>query len=337
MKKSALLVVWGDISLCRRAQRRYADLVNSGFNVSWLCNSQENDTGASAFIAYKSKSIPWKIYSFLLLLLGFYSSYARTFRLISLVAEDFDLVVCYDLVLIPLVRKRIKFSELEIDVREYYSKQFEDDIIWKITFGRYYRYLMRHELPSADFIKTVSPGLVAALGKDFDVKAELSPSYSDFIGPPAQPKNTSYKLMHHGVANKNRNIELYFKVISLLPHQFELDLFLVETDARYMKRIRKLATSESRVRIIEGLDYSEVSEHFNRYDIGLFLTRAVTFNLDQSWPNKVFDYLSQGMWVVATPLAGIRDLARQHGNIRLTDDCSPQAIASTILSCYETK
>ena len=337
MKKSALLVVWGDISLCQRAQRRYADLVNSGFEVSWLCNSSENDTKASTLLAYKNTSILSKIYSFILLLLGFYATYARTFKITSSVANNFDLVVCYDLVLMPLVRKRIKFSELEIDVREFYSRQFEDDIVWKLSFGRYYRYLMRHELSRADLVKTVSPGLVAALATEFDVKAELSPSYSDFIGPPTLPKNASYKLMHHGVANKNRNIELYFEVLNLLPHQYELDLFLVETDSRYMKRLRKLATSDNRVRIIEGLDYSEVSERFNHYDAGLFLTRAVTFNLDQSWPNKIFDYLSHGMWVVATPLAGTRDLAREHGNIRLSDDDSPEAIASTILSCYERK
>ena len=169
------------------------------------------------------------------------------------------------------------------------------------------------------------------------MRAELSPSFSNFTGPPALREKSSFRLMYHGVANKNRNLELYFNVIDLLPSCFRLDLFLVETDAQYLNKIRKLAKSNSQVNVIEGLDHSELSERFRGYDIGLFLAFPTTFNLDHSWPNKVFDYLAQGMWVVATPLSGMRELSKAHKKLVVSDDWSPEAIASIILSRYEAK
>lgn len=331
-KKNILLVVNGDYSYCIRAKRIAEAYRSDGYNVFVLSHSasqqEENITEFFTFFSYAS----WfaKLRRFFKLLIRRYNSYLNEQGIAKRLIHQFELVICFDLICLPLVTTHIEYSKLIVDLREYYPKQFENDLVWNLTFGPLYTYLCKKYLCKADEHWTVSPGLKDTYKHYFNIDCLLKPGIPNIPKLPIKPIGNKIRLVHHGVANRNRNIEDMIKVVEMLPDNFYLDLYLVNNNNSYYNKIKALVAKNNRIELKPQIPQDLIVQTLSKYDLGLFICKPRTFNLAHAWPNKVFEFHKAGLRIVTTPLPGMLELKKQLPDIICSNSYELDSIVTTL-------
>lgn len=299
---------------CPRANR-FEKLLGPNAQVTHYCCSDTIVTEGTIGIANQQSSILAKIYLFILLLLGKYKLYLKKKNFsnveTNLKGVSFDVVVCFDLLLLPALLESNLIGKVVLDAREYYPRQFEDDSIWRVSFGRLYHWICQMYLSELDSKMTVSEGVASLYLKNYSTTFSVVPSFAEFHE--MQPKYSNLediRLVHHGVANPNRQIELMIFAVQLLPISYTLDLYLVETSSRYFKYLKNLVGKSERVRILQPVPSDEIVLMLSDYDIGLFVPTDSTINLKYSLPNKIYEYIQARLAVVVTPLDSVSKLVK---------------------------
>ena len=105
------------------------------------------------------------------------------------------------------------------------------------------------------------------------------------------PTATPIRMIHHGAAQPERQLELMIDAVDLLDDRFELDLMLLPTDRAYFSRLKRLVDARSSVRMVDAVSQREIVERCHEYDIGVFLLPARSDNQLYVLPNKLFEFI----------------------------------------------
>lgn len=236
------------------------------------------------------------------------------FNWVSLVASaDYEFLIVEDLQLLPGAMALKGGGNIIFDAREYYPLQNEENIWWQL-FERPDRIrLCKRFLNKVDLFLTVSPGLSEAYNRNFGVQAQLFRSTPNVIELTPQVTNSSkIKLVHHGVANKNRQLHKMIELMGFLDSRFELDMYLTG-DSGYINTLRKVSNSYDTVKICAPIPYDELIKRLNEYDIGIFYNEPTTFNLRHSLPNKIFEFIQARLAVAIAPSPDMKELIENFG------------------------
>ena len=333
-KKNTLLVVNGDYSYCIRAKRLAHTYHNEGCKLSVLSHdmSMQESNIAHNYNFKNQDTTLTKARRFIKLLLRMHTSYLNEQKAHQIANKNFDTIICFDLICLPFITAHLTYTKLVVDLREYYPKQFEHNFIWSVSFAPLYKFICKKYLAKAEEHWTVSTVLQKAYEKFYKIKCELKPSIPQVKALPLKPIGKTVKLVHHGVANPNRNIEDMIEVVKLLPDNYLLDLYLVNNNHRYYRKIKALVDSCDRVKLNPPIPQQSIIDVLSTYDIGLFICKPNTFNLAHAWPNKVFEYHAAGLRTVTTPLPGMIELKSWQNNIYYSKDYSSESIACAINS-----
>lgn len=115
-----------------------------------------------------------------------------------------------------------------------------------------------------------------------------------------------------------------------LDHRYTLDLMLVDTDPRYLSRLRDLAAPDSRIRFRPPVPMEEIAATINEYDIGVYLLPPVSFNSRMALPNKFFEFIQARLAVAIGPSPEMERLATRHGFGIVAPSFEPQELAGCI-------
>lgn len=214
---------------------------------------------------------------------------------------EYDIIVVQDLYLLPLAFSIKKSAKILFDAREYYPSQNEENLFFRL-FERPERIrLCRDYLHQCDQILTVSYGLKKKYESEFDVYVEVFQSIPNFadLQPSAVDAN-NIKLVHHGAANRNRQIEKMIEIVKRLDNRYTLDLYL-KGETGYIKELEKLIKDEPRIKIKDPVAFEKIIETINKYDVGLFYVEPTTFNLKHCLPNKLFEFIQARLMVAIGP------------------------------------
>lgn len=247
--------------------------------------------------------------------------------------KSYDLIICHDLTLLPWVIKNKKKSKVVFDAREYYPKQREHSLLWKLLFQKQNIYLCSVYLKEVDLIITVSEGLAAEYKKVFHAESFVIPSFSDFKElSPQFPDKDKIKIIHHGTSSKNRLLENMIYIMDNLDTRFELDLMLVNTDKKYFEFLHGLAAKRKNVRVIPPVPLNEIVSYINKYDIGLFDTKPTTFNLEYCLPNKFFEFIQGRLMIAVGPFPEMAAYVKKFSLGVVASDYDPHVMANIINS-----
>ena len=244
----------------------------------------------------------------------------------------FDLVVVHDLLLLPIAlaiagrRARVIF-----DAREYYPRQYEDRLWWRLMFQPLNYALCRRYLRRASAVVTVSPGLAEEFKNEFSVACHLMPSLPvarDLAPRAVDPARI--RLVHHGLASPSRQLEVMIELMDHLPERYTLDMLLMPSDQAYLARLQKLCAARPRVRILPPVPFAELVPFTHAYDIGLFLVPPVSFNLRHALPNKFFEFVQARLMVAIGPSPDMARFVRAHDLGVVADDFAPATLAAKI-------
>jgi len=329
MKKNAIVMSLGDPSGDPRPKRMVDLLKNQGFVVDLMSHACKTDLGVNQhFIIPITYSLLGKVKRRLVRyavgvasILSFNDSILDKFNAIlfgfnhdfcRVVNNKYDLIIVEDLFLLPLAFEIRMNAKIIFDAREYYPRQNEESFFWRIIEKPERVRLCRNYLPKVDLILTVSPGLANEYEKEFAIKPIVFRSTPNYLY--AKPTKTAVKqirLVHHGVANKNRQIEKMIDVAALLDDRFILDMYLTGSSS-YIRSLIRYAQKCPKVRILPPVDFNKLHAMLVNYDIGLFYNKPTTFNLRYSLPNKLFEFIQARLAVAIGPSPDMSAIIRQY-------------------------
>lgn len=245
---------------------------------------------------------------------------------------DFDVMIANDLDTLPLA---VRLSEernakLIFDAHEYYPRQFEDNLKWRLLFKRYNFQLSKKYLHRCDEMLTVCKGLADEYEKEFGVKSTIVTNAPDYIDLKPSTVEKKIKIIHHGIANQSRKIENMIYIMDYLEDTFELDLMLVKKSSEYYERLKEMVDKRNNVRLIEPVKMKEIPKFINKYDIGLFLLEPINFNYENALPNKFFEFIQGRLMVAIGPSPQMMNILEKYNLGIVAEDFSPKSLAGKL-------
>jgi glycosyltransferase involved in cell wall biosynthesis len=222
-------------------------------------------------------------------------------------------------------------AKLLFDAKEYYPREFENNFLWRFLIQPFNKYLCKTYLHQCDKVITVSDGLAREYKKEYGIESDVImslPKYHEI--EPALPQNNFIRLIYHGQASPDRQIEKMIEVMDYLDERFSLDLMLVPTARLYWQRIVSMAKSRTRVRIIPPVPMKEIIENTCHYDIGIFICPPTTFNLQYALPNKLFEYIQARLVVAIGPSIEMQKIVQKYQCGIVASDFEPETLAKEL-------
>lgn len=327
MNKTALLLHLGDPSSDQRPRRMIELMQRQGFLVDLLSHSPIVPVQVREHFLIRSSSLGENLLRRLLL-------YVRKCSVILLSGKvkdwindqvfgtakfrpiiknrQYNLVIVEDLFMLPLAMSHKHNAQIVFDAREYYSRQNEESFWWRMLERPERIRLCKSYLKQCDQVLTVSPGLAREYQREFGVSASIYRNVPYYTDREIMSTGKKYiKLVHHGVANPNRQLEKMIDIVSQLDSRFSLDMYLTGCKT-YIDYLKSYAKSVPAVRFCEPVTYDKIIPMLNQYDIGFFYVEPSTFNLLHCLPNKLFEFIQARLAVAIGPSPDMSDIVKAY-------------------------
>ncbi len=336
--KNVLVLVFSNLKHDARVGRQ-VNWLKKHHRVTVVCFDSDEIAGVNIVRIHRTKlSLQRKSALAFALLLRQYNLAYRIFHDYEQVAQNlqdtaYDLVVANDIDTLPLAF-RLKASKVLFDAHEYAPRHFENDKIWRIFFQPFYLALCRKYIPRVDAMLTVGDGLARAYENSFGVKPVIVTNATRYYEiKPSEVKSDRIRLIHHGIANESRRLDLMIELMDHLDERFTLDLILMTSDyasrktKKYIEGLKNKIGSLPRMKVLPPVQSHQVVDAISRYDIGVFLIPPVNFNYANTLPNKLFDFIQARLGVAIGPTPEMARIVEKFGNGVVSETFEPAALA----------
>ena len=243
--------------------------------------------------------------------------------------KSYDWIVVEDLKLLPFAFRVKGTSKILFDAREYYTRQFEDHPLWKILELPYRNYLCQNYLNKCERILTVSEGLRSEYNREYKINPFVVRSTPLFESIKVKKTALPIRLVHHGNANKNRNLSKMVDVFLKLHDHFTLDFYLTGNQTEIQK-LKCLAAKYPRIQILKPVPSEFLIQTLNDYDIGFYYLLPNGFNLKHCLPNKFFDFIQARLPVAIGPSPEMRGIIKMYDCGFVAKEFSVESMAKTL-------
>ena len=326
---------------------RFIDFLKKTHNVTAMGIKSTAITGVEviSYSAYKKRNFFQELWLWVLALFKKWDKLIFTKNrreiLTFLKKREFDLIICHDLVLLPIVLQEKKGAKVLFDAREFYPKQKTTNLRWRILFERFNDELCRKYIPLADKAITVSAGLKKLYQEYYGINCEVFYSLCHYYDLSPSVIEKEIKMIYHGSANSIREIEKTVAIIDTLPDGYCLDLMVIFEDRNYKKKIEKMVhlrqKKGKKIRIIPPVAFEEIIPFSNQYDIGIYAIPASTQNLRYAMPNKFFEYIQARMALAIFPHHEMEAFIQKYQNGIVSQEQTSKSLAQAILSLDRQK
>ncbi|HEX8038520.1 MAG TPA: hypothetical protein VF490_05195 [Chryseosolibacter sp.] len=339
--KNVLVLVFSNLKHDARVGRQVSWL-KTNHRVTVICFDSENIPGVNIVRIRQTKlSFQRKGVLAAALLLRRFNLAFRIFHDYEPVIQNFqntqyDLVVANDIDTLPLAF-RMKSSKVLFDAHEYAPRHFENNRIWRLFFQPFYLALCRKYIPKVDAMLTVGEGLAREYERSFGIRPFIITNATRYHEiEPSEVKAGRIRLIHHGIANESRRLELMIELMKHLDERFTLDLILMTSDyasrktKRYIQELKNKIAAIPRIKVLPPVQSHQVVEAINGYDIGVFLIPPVNFNYANTLPNKLFDFIQARLGVAIGPTPEMAAIVSRFSNGVVSENFQPTALAQKL-------
>ncbi len=191
-------------------------------------------------------------------------------------------------------------------------------------------------IPGAAVHFTVSPGLVMLYKNRYNCDFQLLrnlPLRKREVPLPFKVANTHH-IVYQGSLNVGRGLSQTIRAMLYLPDY----TFIIIGRGDCMDELLKLTSSlklEERVIFKGAVPFEELEKYNANAMAGMCLLENKGLNYYHSLPNRIFDYMQQGIPVIASDFPDIRAVVKTHETGLLINNLSPETIAHAIKSACE--
>jgi hypothetical protein len=264
-----------------------------------------------------------------------FHSYGHLMEQLS--SKRFDLIVANDIDTLPLAFKFKGNTKIIFDAHEYAPRHFENNKIWKTFFQPFYIHLCKKYIPGVDGMLTVGKGLANEYEKHFGVKPVIitnATRYHDIVPAPIKPD--TIRLIHHGIANPSRRLELMVEMMDHLDERFTLDLMLMTSDfasaqtKAFIENLKTSASKNPKIKILPPVKSHAVVTTIQPYDIGVFLLPPVNFNYENTLPNKLFDFIQARLGIAIGPTPEMASIVNHYSIGVVSEEFTAKSLAAKL-------
>lgn len=244
---------------------------------------------------------------------------------------DFDLVVANDVSALPLAIRLAAGRPVVFDAHEFATAELGHLRWWRLLIAPYVDSLLRWCLPHVSAVMTVGPAIADRYAQEYAIERPAvvtNAQHHAALDP--TPVGETIRMLHHGVADPSRRLDLTIDVVDALDARFTLDLMLVETPSGELERLRERAAASERVNVIPPVPMREIVPFANRYDIGLCLLPPSHLNLELVLPNKFFEFIQARLALAIGPSVEMAALVREWDCGVVAEDFSPASLAAAL-------
>ncbi|OKH13844.1 hypothetical protein NIES208_14550 [[Limnothrix rosea] IAM M-220] len=293
-----------------------------------------------SIILEQKKNILQKIFFLLSLLVHHYEEFYWSQSIIQesirkLENCDFDIFVANDLDTLPLA---IYFagkykSKVFFDAHEYAPLEFDNRWYWKYLHQPFREHLCRQYLKQVNVMTTVCNGIAEKYKEEYQLHPYVilnSPEYQEIKYQPISSQN-NIRLIHHGNASPDRNLEKMVEIMPDLETRFELH-FMLLGNPKYIQKLKILSNkiAPNRVFFHAPVQTTMICRTLSRYDLGVYLLEPLGFNYTYAMPNKLFDFIMAGLCVAIAPSLEMKKIVEDYQCGVVAKDFSPQSLAKVI-------
>jgi len=247
--------------------------------------------------------------------------------------HSFDLIIANDLLslLIALEKSKQWGARVLLDAHEYTPRQYDDQLINKLFFPKFWDYICKKYLSKADGMITVSPGIADEYNKNYGVNCEVitnTPFYHEL--EPTSVDEKRIKIIHHGVLGESRGSENMILLMNHLDDRFCIDFMVVNNKGKYFKKIKDMAKDNPRIRFIDPVPMPLIAEKLNIYDVGLYMLKPSTFNTYMALPNKIFEFIQGRLATAIWPSPEMARIVQNYDCGIVSDDFTIQSMAEKL-------
>ena len=262
------------------------------------------------FYKLKKHNFLYNFFRLILLKIGLHNWYYWDIYKLNIQKQlsnlSFDLIIAHEIQLVPLALKiGNNQTPVILDAHEYSPKNFDDSFIWRFFIKKYYTNLCKENISKLNNIITVSPGIVNAFHKNFNIKPILITNaceYKNHLNP-IQPKIDKIKIIHHGIMSTSRSLHLLVDMMKYLDNnKYELNFMLTSTfyGKFFLKKLKRRARGLN-INFLEPINRLNLIDFCNDYDIGVHFVPPTNFNLKYGLGNKFFEFIQSRLVVVIGP------------------------------------
>ena len=224
-------------------------------------------------------------------------------------------------------------AKIVFDAHEYSPEQ-QTSVLKKFLLQSRSAYFLKRYAHQANSMTTVSPLLAEKYAEKFHLDAQVIMSAPRHRAlPPSSVEPDTIHLVHHGGAARPRHLELMIEAMRYLDGHYQLHFYLVGVSIEaYVNELKSLATiiAPQRIHFHEPIVPTEITRTINKYDVGIYILKPVTFNHMVALPNKLFDFINASLAVCISPTPGMASLARQYDFSLISETYDPEEIAEKL-------
>jgi len=254
----------------------------------------------------------------------------------EVVASQPDLIHANEAIGLPLAIEAARRTGAKVlfDAHEYSPDHRANTLWWRILAQPLYTYIISHYAPQAHAMITVEEHIARKYEKIFGLKdvgvIRNIPPYQESLFHPTNPDQI--RLIHHGAAIRERQLEGMIEVMARLDERFTLDFMLVPFGDGYIDELKAQAQAlaPGRIHFRPPVAPAKIVATIANYDMGLFLIPPVNFSYHMVLPNKFFEFVMAGLAIAVGPSPAMSALVEQYHLGVVADDFSPATLAQKL-------
>lgn len=247
---------------------------------------------------------------------------------------DYNLVLIHHLSLLPLAKKLSDDRDvpLILNAHEYYPREFDQNENWNKISKKGVINLCNSYFKYVDLMYTVNDSIKKEYLKEFKIDSIVIRNDKPFYDLyPIKNKFNHIKIVHHGAAIREREIERMINVMNYLPNNFTLFLMLVPTDLEYYNELKEKISHYLNIKLVDPVSTEQIPLFLNQFDIGIYILPPKNFNLINALPNKFFEFVQARLAIITSPNKEMKFLIEKYNLGGISKDYSPRSMAIEIL------
>ena len=207
--------------------------------------------------------------------------------------------------------------------------------------ARKYQFLEKKYIPKLDGVLCLQ-GAQAQWFRKYFTEQNISVAKPGLIHIKKVNKNRFHKKLigYIGSLQSQKGVDILLEAFILLAKQSFSLLFIggrnEEEVLAIEKKIDKLKLAES-VRVTGWIPFHEVESYLDSISVGILPLKETFYNQYLTAPNKIFDYLSRGIPIVASDLPAIREFLNNDEDSIFFNPQSAQSLANAILKLFSSE
>ncbi len=310
--------------------------LKSDYDLYVACGVPDNSAGVKYFTFPKDGFVLRNL-KLILLKLRLYKLYEKRKRekiTKQLSGYAFSLIIVHHLKLLPAAFAIKPKAKILFYAHEYYMSVYDHSFWWKFLVKKYFLWLAERYLPKCDFTITVNESIRNLYASNYGITAGYIHNcvpYENYT--PLMPDKNKIKIIYHGLAGANRELEKMIELMDYLDKRFTLTLVL-QTNSLindlYIRKLKKMSAGNERI-IFRGLvPFNEVVKMGNEYDIGLFIPSPTTLNIKYNLAHKIFQYIQSRLMLVISPLPEMEKIVKTYGTGIVAENYSTKDLAERL-------